>query len=449
MDNNKKLTKKVAMEEAVRRDNLAKKGYFDNPSAVRTVNIEQEVQILDTDVKRAGLPVSAEKFLRENSIGARPDTSTFIVEYDGSDKPEEINPKGLKSLAYKFLKRTKYIQNRIPKNAILVPIGANPVLTEKDSDNWLVKTEPKYSRYKQIDANAFSENPIKLTDIINPKTGKAIKERASSIKGMFRVTGTQFHISESSIKNALDSHRTSIAIAPLMVVTFGNSPFLAGIDTGRNSSRMELLRQTEQFRSGLPKPAKNLLEYYQEILTLNSPFVCVDNHVKALDEAISAIHTVSRIRVILDKNKGIIRNEFRHIDSQSPYKSMQAFFLTLGCIESFRFSNERPSYEESKIDFENSVWGLKIKMHWDQKIVTAQTLGQYLIDKSLKTFKKMGLFGIASRYLEPLKDEIRLGLTQSNSFRRTLYNTMNKGASFKQALNMILESLNKEALRNK
>ncbi|KKP65669.1 MAG: hypothetical protein US74_C0034G0013 [Parcubacteria group bacterium GW2011_GWA2_38_13] len=445
--NDKQLTLRIANDEAIRRNNLATKGYFDNPSAIRTVNIEQEVQILDSDVKKAGIPVNAEKFLKTNSIGARPDTSTFIVEYDGSDHPEKINSKGLKNLAVKFLNRTIYIQKRIPKNTILVSIGANPVLTEDDSDDWLVKTEPKYSRYIQIDSNAFSENPVKSTNIVNPLTGKAIKERASSIKGMFRVTGTQFHISENSVDDALDSHRTSIAVAPFMIAAFGNSPFLAGIDTGRNSSRVELLRQTEQLRSGLPKPANSLLEYYEEILTLNTPFVCTDNPVKALDEVLSAVHTVSRIRVILNKSKGVIRNEFRHIDSQSPYKSMQALFLTLGCIEAFRFSDERPSYKESKIDFQNSVWGLKTKMHWNKKLMTVQELGLYFIEKSLKIFKKIGLYDIVFEYLDPLKDEIKLGITQSDFFRKTLNYSMTQGASFKQALNMILKSLNKDALR--
>lgn len=444
---NKQLTKKIAHKEAIKRNNLAHKGYFDNLTAVRTANIEQEVQVLDSNIERVGMPISASKFFKANSIGARPDTSTFIVEYDGSDRPVEINYDGLKSLVDTFLKRTKYIQDKIPKGGILVPMGANPVLTATDSDAWLVKNEPKYHRYLQIDANAFSENPNKITNISNPLTGTIISERASSIKGMFRVTGTQFHISEKNIDDALDSHRTSIAIAPFMVLAFGNSPFLAGVDTGRSSSRMELLCQTEQLRSSLPKPADNLLEYYKDILLVESPFISVDDPATALDGALSAIHTVSRIRVTMNKSKGIIRNEFRHIDSQSPYKSMQAFLLTLGSIEAFRYSSERPDYKNSCIDFQKAVWGLKNRMHWKRKIVTAQELGQYLVEKAVVALEQMDLGIITHKYLDPFKDELRRGMTQSDLMRKTFYSIIKQGASFDQALNHILKSLNEEALR--
>lgn len=443
---NKLLTKKIAHEEAVRRNNLAREGYFDDSTAVRTANIEQEVQILDSNVQRAGIPVSAENFFKINSINARPDTSTFIVEYDGSDQPVEVNNKGLQQLAVTFFDRTKYIQSQLPKDAVIVPIGAHPTLTAADSDIWLIKNEPKYNRYLQIDTNAFSENPNKMTNIINPSTETIVCERASSIKGMFRVTGTQFHISEKTVADALDSHRTSIAIAPFMVLAFGNSPFLAGADTGRSSSRMELLCQTEQLRSGLPKPATSLLDYYEDVLTLNSPFVCVDDPGKALDETLSAVHTVSRIRVTLQEDKGIIRNEFRHIDSQSPYKCMQALLLTIGTVEGFRYSPERPQYEYSCLDFQNAVWGLKDLMHWKGTIMTAQELGIYLTEKSIEALQQMGLKVIAHKYLNPFKEELKRGLTQSDLFRELFYQSLRKGNKLKQALSEILITLNHEAL---
>lgn len=443
---NKLLTKKIAHEEAIRRNNLACKGYFDDPTAVRTANIEQEVQILDSNVQRAGIPISAENFFKINSINARPDTSTFIVEYDGSNQPVEVNNKGLQQLAVTFFDRTKYIQSQLPKGAVIVPIGAHPTLTAADSDTWLIKDEPKYHRYLRIDTNAFSENPNKITNIVNPSTGALIVDRASSIKGMFRLTGTQFHISEKNIADALDSHKTSIAIAPFMVLAFGNSPFLAGVDTGRSSSRMDLLCQTEQLRSGLPKPATSLLDYYEDILTLNSPFVCVDDPGKALDEALSAVHTVSRIRVILQEDKGIIRNEFRHVDSQSPYKAMQAFLLTLGLIEAFRYSDERPYYRYSCIDFQSAVWGLKDLMHWKGTIMTAQELGIYLTEKSIEALQQMGLKVIAYKYLYPFKEELKRGLTQSDLFRESFYRSLRKGHKFRQALSKILTTLNHEAL---
>jgi len=445
--NNKQITKKISYEEAVRRNNLADKGYFDDSTATRTANIEQEVQILDSSVQRAGMPINVSNFFQTNSIGARPDTSTFIVEYDGSERPVEINSDGLKSLADTFLKRTRYIQDNIPNGGILVPIGANPVLKASTSTTWLVKDGPKYQRYLYIDENAYSENPNKTTHIMNPSTGTVICERASSIKGMFRLTGTQFHISEKNIADALDSHKTSIAIAPFMIAAFGNSPFLAGVDTGRCSSRMELLCQTEQLRSGLPKPAENLLEYYEQVLSVESPFISIDNSAIALDEALSAIHTISRIRVTLGENKGIIRNEFRHVDSQSPYKSMQALLLTFGCIEAFRFSGERPPYKYSYIDFQNAVWGLKTQMHWKGKIMTTQELGLYLIERSLKVLIKIGLEELAYKYLAPLKNELYQGTTQSDLFRKSLYSAINKGTSFKQALNNMLSLLNEDALR--
>ncbi len=444
--NSKEITKKIAYKEAVRRNDLARKGFFDNPHATRTANIEQEVQILDSSIQRAGMPVDVSEFFHENSISARPDTSTFIVEYDGSSDPVEITDDGLGNLTNSFIKRTHYVQDKIPKGAIIVPIGTNPVLKASESETWLVKDEPKYHRYLHIDANAYSENLIKKTNIKNPSTGVAVCERASSIKGMFRATGTQFHISEKSIAGVLDSHRTSISIAPFMVAAFGNSPFLAGIDTGMSSSRMELLCQTEQLRSGLPKPANSLLEYYEEILSHESPFICVDNSSNALDLALSAIHTVSRIRVAINKNSGTIRNEFRHIDSQSPYKSMQAFLLTLGSIEAFRYSKERPKYEESWSDFQNSVWGLKTDMHWNGQLMSAKSLGLYIVDKAVKALDKINLDSMAHEYLDPLKEELDKGISQSDKIRNIFYRFINQGTSFNEALNEAIKSLNAEAL---
>lgn len=444
--NAKQLTKKIAHIEAIRRDELAHTGYFDNSDMYRTANIEQEVQVLDSRVERAGMPISAVDFFQKNSIGARPDTSVFIVEYDGSALPVEINLDGIKSLAHSFLQRTQYIQDSIPKGAILVPIGANPVLKASESTNWLVKDEQKHQRYLHIDANAYVENPHKKTNIINPYTGMAIRERASSIKGMFRVTGTQLHISENNIEDALDSHRTSIAIAPCMVAIFGNSPFLAGIDTGMSSSRIELLCQTEQLRSGLPKPAHSLLDYYEDILILNSPFDCPEDGSKALDLAVSAVHTVSRIRVVMDEGKGNIRNEFRHIDSQSPFRSMQAFLLTLGSVEAFRHAQERPEYEYSCIDFKNAVWGQNTQFHWNKKAISVQELGVYIIDKAVNALEPIGLASVAHTYLDPLQEEIRSGMTQSDHMRNSYYSLLKLGASKQEALVNILKTLNRNAL---
>lgn len=449
MKNNKQLIKKMRYEEAIRRNNMARKGYFDNPTTIRTTNIEQEVQILDSNIEMVGEPISAEEFFKNNSIQARPDTSTFIVEYDGSNQPVEINHGGLKKLEESFSKRTRYIQDKISKDGILVPIGANPVLKASASETWLVKDESKYRRYLSIDANAYTENPNKKTNIINPLGRTIIRERASSIKGMFRVTGTQFHISEKNIKDALDSHRTSIAIAPFMVLAFGNSPFLAGFDTGRSSSRMELLCQTEQLRSGLPKPADSLLEYYNDILSFESPFEYVDDPSINLDNALSAIHTVSRIRVTMNKNNGIIRNEFRHIDSQSPYKAMQAFLLTLGLVEAFRYSDERPLYKYSQIDFQNAVWGFKDPMHWNNIVMSAQELGLYLTEKSRNFLKRMGLEIMVHKYLDPFKEELKIGMTQSDMIRKSFYCSLKKGASFKQSLLEVLKQLNHAAIKKR
>lgn len=441
------LTKKMARKEAIRRDALAKKGYFDGGYSPRTANIEQEVQILDTNIERAGMPIDETEFFKTNSIGARPDTSTFIVEYDGSKEPVYINSSGLEKLADTFLERTKYVQNKVSKGGVVISMGTNPILKSKEATTWLVKEGDKYQRYLHIDANAYSENPKKVTSIINPLTGIDICERASSIKGMFRVTGTQFHISEKNIADALDSHRTSIAIAPFMIAVFGNSPFLAGVDTGRSSSRIELLRQTEQLRSGLPKPAGSLLEYYEDILRLNSPFICTDNSIKALELAVSGIHTVSRIRVTMEESKGIVRNEFRHIDSQSPFKSMQAFMLTLGAIEAFRCSVERPLYDESQIDFQNSVWGYKTKMHWDGKLMSVKELGFYLVEKSLEALEKKDLKILAHKYLDPFKEELKQEMTQSDLIRESIGLLINQGATFNEALSDILISLNKKSLQ--
>lgn len=434
-------TIKLALNEAHRRQVLADKNLFNHNN--RTCNIEQEVRIAN---RLTGEPVNVECLSIPDTIKVRFDTSVDNLEYDANG----ITPltlKGIKQLYRSFLNKTRQLQEIIKRNnpdAILVPIGVQPLIREGEWKRLIVSNPDNKIRYQLMEAVVIRENTNPQITITNPDTKKTFIDKASNLSVMTRTSGTQFHISEKSLSEAIQAYNISIAIAPIMIALFGNSPFLGGIDTGRSSSRIEILRQGEQKKAGLPEPASSIEDYYIKQLAKAEPsFIEIENPEKALDLSMSAIHTVTRI--IIDTKNNTIRNEFRHIDSQSPYRSIQAFLLTLGLIEGLR-KKKLPEFKESQANFEQSVWGLKAKMSWLQKDINAKELGLWSIKLAQATFLKTEMTDIVRSFLDPLKREIMKGQTQAEIIRNSVKKNIMSGKTLEEAIIQDLKRMNREML---
>lgn len=434
-------TIKLALTEAHRRQELADKNFFNHSN--KTCDIEQEVRVIN---RLTGNPVNTESFFELKKIKVRLDTSVDNLEYDANGAtPLTLN--GIKHLYSSFLKKTRQIQEAITKenpDAILVPIGVQPLIKTDEWKPLIISIPINQIRYKLMEAVVIGENINPKMVVVNPVTKETFVDKASNLSAMTRTSGTQFHISEKSPSEAIQTHNISIAIAPIMIALFGNSPFLGGIDTGRDSSRIEILRQGEQKRAGLPEPVTSIEDYYQKQLSKAEPsFIEIEDQEKALDLSMSAIHTVTRI--IVDTKNNTVRNEFRHIDSQSPYKAIQAFLLTLGLIEGLR-NKKLPGFAESQVNFRESVWGLKAKMSWLQKDTSAKELGLWSIELAQNYFLKTEMTEIAQSFLNPLKKELMQGQTQAEIIRNYVKKDIANGISTQKSIVRVLNRMNREML---
>lgn len=423
-----KETKKLALQEATFRQELAESGHFSSEN--RTCDVEQEVIVVDSFT---GETVNVSPIF-DKIPGTRPDTTNFILEFDANGITP-LTEQGIISLYESLSGRIKTIQNEVRKfsnNAVLSHIGLHPFITDKEARAELV-IKNKNARYMLMDARTYHENPIKEYKIKN-FFGETIKGQASNLSAMSRCAGTQFHISERTVEAAVKTHNISIAIAGPMIALFGNSPFMEGVDTELTSTRVELLRQCEQLRSGLPSPVKSLEEYYVTQLDRGLPPFVTDNPTVALDMSHSAIHTVSRIQV--DIKNGTIRNEFRHIDSQMPLKVIQAFLLTLGLVNGIK---ELPSYEESLCNFTSSVAGIHAPMTWRKKKTTANVLGQYLGEIAIDSLRKQGFSIVITDILRSFLEELGSGESRVQRMRTSIQNDIKKGRSKESAFAQALQ----------
>lgn len=214
-------TIKLALIEAHRRQELADKNFFNHSN--RTCDIEQEVRIVN---RLTGEPVNAENFFELSKIKVRLDTSVDNLEYDANGAtPLTLN--GIKHLHLSFLKKTRKIQDAITKDnpdAILVTIGVQPLVKANKWKSLIISNPINQIRYKLMEAVVLEENINPKMVVVNPNTKETFVDKASNLSVMTRTSGTQFHISEKSPSEAIQTY--NISIAPIMIALFGNSLFL-------------------------------------------------------------------------------------------------------------------------------------------------------------------------------------------------------------------------------
>jgi len=421
----------LALQAARERQACANQGFFDHPH--RTCDIEQEIQCLSP---QTGMPVSAEALIASNALpGARFDTVTSIVEYDAGDIVF-LERDALSELYSSLRQRTRRIQQALVasgEDAIVVPIGVQPLVESNTWPQWIVPQPGMRRRYHLIDLATRRENPYGAINIKSPDGRKSFTDAASYMAVMMRCAGTQFHISERNVEDALEAYNTSIHIAPIMSALFGNSPFIGGIDSGRTSTRSALFLQGEPLRAGLPPPATTLYQYYQQQLARAlPPFVVTDDAQRALTLLHGTMHTTSRIQV--DMLAGTIRNEFRCIDAQSPFRSMQAFLLTLGATDGLR-GRTLATYAESRYNLRSAVWGLSAPMCLQGRATTARAVARELVALALTTLQRNGLCGLGREFLTPLlENELEHGRTQADLLRARVNGEVERGRPWCEAV---------------
>src|SRR3989338_6961777 len=175
-ENRAKKTRELAFKEAERRQKLADRGFFNTP--VRTCDIEQEIQVMD---KNSGLPLSAQRFNDDSKLGTRLDTTVFNIEYDGNGITS-VSPHEILALYRSLLTRTKNIQFELKKfngSAILVPVGLQPIITDKKGKKLLIRDKIQKRRFNILDEITGKENPVEYIRVSNPFNGKYITGKAS------------------------------------------------------------------------------------------------------------------------------------------------------------------------------------------------------------------------------------------------------------------------------
>ena len=437
-DANVARTIALARSEALVRQTLAETGGFSAKERVRTCDFEHEAFAVN---RTTGEPIDAISVFSRDDLGTRPDTTRFIVEYDANG-PTPITSDGLNQLYRSFVERTREIESCLPDEAMLVPMGVHPFLSAAQASEWL--DSGNIDRYRLLNQVTQNENPVKTICTRNSLRDYEVVETAANLTAMTRCAATQFHISEVCVEDALDAQVTATAIAPVKIALFGSSPFMFGMDTGKVSSRIDLLGQSEQRRSGLTQPSATLFAYYNRILHLDPPFMEIVDQRQALELTHGATHPVSRI--IADPDNQTIRVEYRHDDSLPPFEAMQSFLFTLGAVEAFRYSDERPSFSQSLKDFKTAPLGLFAPMHWNGQSGLAKELGLVIIGKVTQSLNLMGLGSLADEFLDPLTDQIASGITQADKMKEIYYNDIDGGATLHQAAVEVMRYRNRQGL---
>ena len=435
-------TLQLALQAARHRQTVADQGFFKRVS--RTCNIEQEVHCLSS---RTGLPLSAEVVINAGTIPyTRFETVTSILEFDASDILS-LEPTTLLGLYSSLLARTQRIQELLKAQtpeALVVPIGVQPMLETGKWQEWLVPDVGLRRRYHLIDVATRKENPQRMITLEGSER-QIFTESSSYMAVMARCASTQFHIAHRSVEEALMAHNISLFTAPVLAALFGNSPFVGGIDSGRASARLDLLLQGEPLRAGLPRPSYSLYEYYEhQLMRAQSPFFVEESAERALQLMHGSIHTTSRLQV--DMTQGTIRNEFRCIDAQSPFRSLQAFLLLLGTIDGLQ-GYPLATHEESERNLRNAIWGPGASMVVQGKRTTALVLARELVDVALKTLSQTGFGMLAREFLTPLlENELQHGTTQAHDLRTHVQRQGKQEQEFRAALVESLCSWNRKCL---
>lgn len=422
-------TRRLALQQASHIQEIADSGFFKKSGI--TVDIEQESLLVDHNGD-----LYPDESIFDIIDLVRPDVSAATLEYDASNGsgPAPLTSNGIEKLLQNYYSGIDTILRglrSINPNTFLANIGTHPFLTQNNIEEVLVKSPHRLNRYKRFQERSIVENQTPTITITNNLSGDTYSAQAACWTIMTRCVATQIHISSETVEDALRSHNTAIALAAPLSALFANSPYISGFDAGIASTRLPLTLQSEQMRSGLPRPAFSLEEYYLNQLNMSLPLFISDDPESALRLNHGTIHTTSR--VITNIQQRTIRNEYRFFDSQTPETSIQALLLTYGATQAFN-DKSLPSHEESKSNYLQAQFGLQGKMIWKGVKFSTSALCLHIIDHAQNYLDQTELRNISREFLLPLQNQVSRGLTPADILRSKVLNMQADGLSFRQAV---------------
>lgn len=248
---------------------------------------------------------------------------------------------------------------------------------------------------------------------------------------MRRTSSVQINLDYTSEAEAIEMLRVALAVAPLSIALFANSPFLDGKNTGFLSMRAEIWRHTDPSRTGLlPEAFERGFDFnaYSAYLW-RMPLMFVQNdegnfisangcsladiaagklsgvsiQPQTLRTAVQQLFTEARLK------PGYV--EVRSVDGQLPQYRLASTAFWLGLLydplarqKSLELLGELNPKERNALWIEASRLGLKAQAK-DQKL---QNIAEKLIDLSQKYLRNRGLG--EEIYLQPLIKNIEQGL---------------------------------------
>ncbi|MFM8316279.1 MAG: glutamate-cysteine ligase family protein, partial [Deltaproteobacteria bacterium] len=248
---------------------------------------------------------------------------------------------------------------------------------------------------------------------------------------MRRTSSVQINLDYTSEAEAIEMLRVALAVAPLSIALFANSPFLDGKNTGFLSMRAEIWRHTDPSRTGLLPGAFeggfDFSAYSAYLWRMPLMFVQTDEghfisakgcsladiaagkllgvsiQPQTLRTAVQQLFTEARLK------PGYV--EVRSVDGQLPPYRLASTAFWLGLLydssarqKSLELLGGLNTKERNALWVEASRVGLKAKVK-DQGF---QNIAETLVDLSQKHLKNRG-FG-EEMYLQPLIKNIEQGL---------------------------------------
>lgn len=434
-------TRALALREVEHLQDMADAGYFDHGTF--TVDIEQESFVVD---KSTGRPLDVERLILNNTVGVRPDTSVATLEYDANG-PTLFTEEGIRTLLAALKERVQMVQNAVSEFTqgvgLVVNLGAQPLV----GSEWpfLVLADPeKRARYRALEEATLRENRHQSIVISNGPTGQLLVDQASNLSAMTRCVSTQLNIAYPTLGETLRAYNVSVALGAPLAALMANSPFVAGIDTNLDSSRLELLAQAEPCRNDLAAYTPSLGRHFRDaFIPIMPPFIMLDDQRKAFDLTYSAVHISSRLR--LDRERGTSRIEIRVGDSNNPFRAVQALVLTVGAIAALP-GQTLPSYDEARENFVAARKGVDAPMSWFGNKGPAKLLLLDMITVARCELGRRGMSAVATDFLRPLQEELLLGQSRPDQQRQVVQGLVDAGATRETALAELLRTENHRLL---
>lgn len=431
--------RRLALTHKDKIDTLVKEGYFDHPEEQAvTIDAEQETMIINLET---GKPFSIESMFGPHPL-ARPDTTEYFCEFDGGGVTKVDSAEDIFKFKERFSFRFTSIKDAVDKlsNGKAYPFSIGTFPFEIDARKYLLKDATKQVRYQCMEhMTHVLENKQKKLIVQNDITGETFEDIAANLSAMARCASTQPHFGFPTAVQTLEAYNVSVAITPVLVALFSDSPFVGGVDSGLVCSRLSLLEQSEQVRGGLAQPASSLAQHYEHVLTTCLPPCVSDTQDPSAAFMLSYGTTHHTTRIITDIENKTTRIEVRCLDSLPVDLAMQAIVFCLGVFKKLK-PTDLATYEETKENFTNAIReGLLTNVKNKGTEISMQEFSLQMIQNSKEGLSEMGLTELIHEFIEPLEKFVKHGINRADITRSKVKAFEEKGMQRKEALIAILK----------